>query len=708
MKRSKLLLGMSMVALSGTISLGARAQTAPAARAPAATGQELGTVVVTAERRKSSVQKTALTITVVSGASVTKHGDTEMAQILQDVPGVQIQGTDGSGVQSGVGGSGGPPNIAIRGLGTDGPNKAPSTAVYLDGVLLENGGLDYYDVNRVEILSGPQGTLYGRGATGGAVSIITNDPSQKYEVFGEVQYGSYDFLGGQVVVNVPFTDQLALRVGFNGDQHNGYLKADTGTDNEYNTRAKLLYQPNDSIRALLGAEYYHAGDTLATGSFLASAAQPEPPNFTTNVLAATGGFDRDEFHKYYGQFDLDLGLTNVTYIPAYQTTHSESGYTTSAGTPAQFFQETVSPFDQTVTHELRFANAEGSKLIWVAGLYYYHNDLAQLYYIQPPGVPSPFLAYPQYPTQNSIAGFGEATYPITSYLRITGGARENEDSVKTTTGCSPGSPPGCSEVFAQRYSHFDWKARLEGDITPQNLAYLMVDTGYRPGGYVNGSTYSVEKVTAYELGSKNRFNNVTLNASAFYYDYSGFQSPESVTVNDQPVTTMLVLPAKFYGLDVEASAYLTPNDKLSLDPEVEQGTYTGNGEYGGAVVQSNGKLAPHVSNFSISGSYSHDFDLADGAVITPDADFHYQTKQITDFDVSNYPALNPEFVQNAYGLFNASLEYTSPNQKYSVIFYAKNVSNTVYKLTDANEPPAGVQSTLGDPRTLGIILQAHL
>ena len=121
MMRSKLLLGISMLALGVTAS--ARAQTT-AAQAASATG-ETGTVVVTAERRTSSVQKTALTITVVSGSAINRHGDTELSQILQDVPGVQFQGNENTGDTGGalsVGGSGGPPDIAIRGLGTVGPN----------------------------------------------------------------------------------------------------------------------------------------------------------------------------------------------------------------------------------------------------------------------------------------------------------------------------------------------------------------------------------------------------------------------------------------------------------------------------------------------------------------------------------------------------------------------------------------------------------
>jgi len=722
-----------MVALSGGISLGAHAQTGPATAGPVATGQELGTVVVTAERRKSSVQKTALTINVVSGANITKHGDTEMSQIIQDVPGVQVQGTDDTGATSGVGGSGGPPLIAIRGLGTDGPNKSPATAVYLDGVILQNSGADYYDIDRVEVVSGPQGTLYGRNATGGAVNIITNDPSHKYEAIGQVQYGSDAFVGGQAIVNVPYGDQIAVRLGINGDRHNGYLPGDTGSVKEYNMRGKLLYQPNDNIRALLGVELFHADNSLAAGSYAVTPANPEPHNF--DVTSSIDGFDNDIFEKYYAQFDVNLGLANLTYIPAFQTTHSTSGNTEVFGPGVTFYQDTVSPFNKTTTQEVRISNPDGSKLTWVAGAYYYHTDFEQLYYIQPPGVPAPFLAFPQHPIENSIAGFGEATYPITDTIRVTGGAREDSDSVRTIMGCNPGSPPGCMQIFDSRTSkygytagqHFDWKARLEGDLTPVNMVYAMVSTGYRVGGFANGGAYRPETVTSYEIGTKNRFDNITLNAAAFYYDYSGFQVLQSETENSQPVSDVVNMPAREYGLDVEASAYLTPNDKVTLLPEFIHGAFSGNGTYAcpagvcgeGLIdypILANGKQMPHISEFSLSGSYSHDFNLANGATITPDADFHYQSKQITDFDISNYAGTpfsasslpNPEFEQTGYGLFNASIIYTSADGYYSVDVYGKNLSNTVYKLTDNNTPPAGVGASLGDPRTIGVILRVHL
>jgi iron complex outermembrane receptor protein len=169
------LLGLATIACVHLAPQPAHAETAtPAASA----GSELQEVIVTAERRSIDLQKVGLSVTAISGEAIAQQGDSNLAQVLQNVPGVVLQGiTEGPSQQS-VQGGGGPPNIAIRGLGTPSPNTVGAVAIYEDGVLLQGGGANFYDMSRVEVLRGPQGTLYGRGATAGAVNFITNDPTQ--------------------------------------------------------------------------------------------------------------------------------------------------------------------------------------------------------------------------------------------------------------------------------------------------------------------------------------------------------------------------------------------------------------------------------------------------------------------------------------------------------------------------------------------------
>jgi iron complex outermembrane recepter protein len=227
--------------------------------------------------------------------------------------------------------------------------------------------------------------------------------------------------------------------------------------------------------------------------------------------------------------------------------------------------------------------------------------------------------------------------------------------------------------------------------------------GVRPGGFVNGVASQDEKVTAYEIGSKNRVGAMfILNSSLYYYRYSGFQNVATVPdANGQRLITILVpVPATFYGEELEAMAQLSPNDRLTLSPAAEEAKYTAN-QVGYAT---NGGRIPNTPKFSISGSYEHGFVLPGGDRITWGVDAHYQTTALTDFNASNYPTTDPPFLQKAYSIVNSSLIFTPRSGKYSVTAYGKNLGNTLVKLTVYNpSPPAAYVS---DPRTYGVMISA--
>jgi iron complex outermembrane receptor protein len=717
-KNTRLLLGISTLAMGCGTSLPLRAQTTPPAvpgqsTPPATTTQrpevsDLNEIIVTAEYRTLGLQQSALSVTAISGDDIAQHGDSNISQVLQNVPGVQIQGIEGGMSALSVTGGGGPPNISIRGLGTDGPNKSSSTAVYEDGVLLLGGGGEFYDINRVEVLRGPQGTLYGRGATGGAVNIITKDPSQEWEEEARVQYGSDRYVGVQSVLNAPLGDSVSARLGVNAIQHGGYLSNGLDDERDINVRLKILYKPTDDLSLLVGGTYYRFNDQGA-GTEVVSSQQPNADVWKTTLPG--GSSETINYKKIHGTLEWHLGPAELTYIPALQTTDSVDGQ--FGGIGKEF---TTAPFDRTVTQELRLSGLTQSRIAWSGGAYYYHNTNEQVFSTGPvAAVFVPPVIVTELPTQTSRAAFGELNYPITSALRATVGARETWDHIQATDTFNVfGGVTG--DVFDKDYKHFDWKARLDGDLSPDNLVYGMVSTGYRPGGSVNGVGYTNEVVKAYEVGSKNRFDNaVTLNAAAFYYDYSGFQSPQSVTdPNNQAIfqSVIVSLPARIYGLDVELTAHVTPHDTITASPEFLRGHYGSNftftSPYDGSVssIATSGGQLPHMPKFSISGSYVHTFDLPNGAGLMADADAHYQMRQLTDFDTSNYPSTNPIFNQDGYTIVNTFLTYVSPKESYSVTAYGKNLANEVYKLTTSASFGQNI-AYVNDPRTYGVIVRVH-
>jgi len=699
------LLSLSTIAAAYLLPLSVYAQTAtPGAEA----STEIEEVVVTAERRTSDIQKVALSVTAISGAFIEQQGDSDVAQVLQNVPGVQLQGVTGGPSQQSVQGGGGPPNIAIRGLGTPSPNTVGAVAVYEDGVLLQGGGANFYDMSRVEVLRGPQGTLYGRGATAGAVNYITNIPTNEFEASGRLQYGNYDEIATQGMLNAPLSDVFSVRVAFNQIRHNGYFNNGQSNEDDISTRAKLLFRPNENFSFLLGFVYYDSSGT-GPGQILL-VPNPYPTQWYTNVLG--GGSNPISYRKTYGDLEWALGFAKLTYIGGYQSTDSTfATYCTCFApgpppTPNLTYQYVTQPYNNTWTHELRLASTSDSALSWVVGLYYYHNNYETTF---EPGYAAPVQGVPYMPlfsvlqsySPTSTGLFGEVNYAITSAIRVTGGARETRDHVVQ----SQTLPFSIPNDFDETLHHFDWKARVETDLSANNMLYGMVSTGYRPGGFVNGVSSQNEKITAYEVGSKNRIDNIlTLNGAVFYYSYSGFQNVSTIpNPNGEGLITVLVpLPATFYGGELEANLQLGPNDRLTVSPAAEQAKYTASQP---GYATDNG-LIPNTPKFSISGIYEHSFVLPTGDRITWEADAHHQTNTLTDFSASNYPTTDPAFQQKAYSIFNSSLTFAPGNGKYSVTAYGKNLGNSLYKQTVYNQnPPAAY---VDDPRTFGLMFSAKL
>jgi iron complex outermembrane receptor protein len=698
-------LGLSTMACAYLTSLPAYAQTTqPTAEA----GPDLGEVIVTAERRSINLQKVALSVTAISGDAIAQRGDSDVAQVLQGVPGVVLQGiTDGPSQQS-VQGGGGPPNIAIRGLGTPSPNTVGAVAIYEDGVLLQGGGANFYDMSRVEVLRGPQGTLYGRGATAGAVNFITNDPTQQFEGSGRIQYGSYDLIATQGMLNVPLTDVLAVRVAFNQIRHNGYFNNGQSNEDDLSSRVKLLYRPSDNFSLLVGFVDYKSSGT-GPGQVLLSS-NPNPTDWTTNVAGGTG--DPISYRKVYAELQWGLGFANLNYIGGYQTTESTfstnwNGFDCVMGVNAPCTYLVVTqPMNKTWTHELRLQSTSDSALSWVGGAYYYNNKFQTVFEpsLTPPATGAtyvPAFGFAQSASPTSIGLFGEATYALTSATRLTAGLRENQDRVEQTQTFEPGGSGGVATPFSETLRHLDWKTRVETDLSANNLLYGTISTGYRPGSFVNGQKTENEKVTAYEIGSKNRLGGMlTLNGALFYYRYSGFQNVESVVVNGAPSSIVVPLPAILYGGELELAAQLGPNDRLALSPAVEEAKFTANAP----GYETDGGIIPNTPKFSISGRYEHDFVLPTGDLISWQADAHYQTHALTDFDFSNYPTTNATYLQKAYSIVNSSLTFAPKSGKYSVVVFGKNLRNTLYKLTVYNtNPPSAYVS---DPRTFGVMISA--
>lgn len=705
----------------------AHAQT-PSSVPPSRNGT-LQEVVVTAERRAENVQKTAVAVTVISGGTIQRQALTNLQQIIQNVPGVTLT-TQQRGFTP-----------TIRGQGGDLPpgSGQATVATEYDGaynIRAEAGIIGYYDLARVEVLPGPQGTLYGVNADGGVINIISNDPVLgAYHGSAALTLGNYSLYRAEAMVNVPLGPVAALRIAGAMINRHGYLSPDQGDAVGQGLRVKLLYKPNEALSALAGFELDHIGGVGPNSSIAA-----DYPNDSINKLKNPWAFgtyttsgpgpQNSQEHEYDKKYWIDasynLGdIATLNVLPAY-TRDRDKHWLCGANGPPGTIGPGVCAFNydpkllEEWTSEERFTNQTGSALQWDIGAY--HFNYRQLTEGQGPA---------GYVGQQSNAGFGEFTYSIMPTLRLIGGVRQSYDqreSLETTT------PP---YTIYGKWHHFDYRVGLEWDAGPQSMEYITISTGYRPGGFNQSQTpggapslFKTEEITSYELGTKNRFlnNTLQLNADVFYYDESNYQlldfyTPDLPACQLPPGAVLplycsaptLNLKAYTYGAEVQSRWNITPDDQIMangswLDAKFSQnqndadcvsptaGAPT-NGCYAGgnnpvpptALVffnKINGEAQPHSPTFSGNFSYQHTIDLASGATITGAVQIFVSTGYWV------HPLQNSYSYQPSYWTQGLNATYASADGDWTLNAWVRNLSNYAVK-------ESYVPQNIGEPRTFG-------
>jgi len=737
----------------------AYAQTAPAPDS-ASTGSQIQEVIVTANRQAQNLQKVSSAVQVVAGATLTQEGLSNVAQIVQNLPSVQATGQPGGF------------SIDIRGLGGDLPagSTQGSTALEFDGVYNINSQgatVGFFDVDRIEVLPGPQSTRYGPDADGGVVNVITKDPVIG-KLGGSVSLtgGNYGLFRTESAVNLPINDQLAIRLSEATINRSSYFTPAEGNSVAQSFRAKILYRPTDRLQLKLSYQLDHVGGT-GNGSNVFPVFTTAVPIYSNDAINHNGDPWKHGASAYetYAQspasYTADLYqhtlLGNLNYqfndtialdlLQSYTTvTGGETGciyappWSVTPGGPFPICgaqEREFAPFNEYST-EVRFHNAAGSKILWNLG-YYHWNYLWQSQLAN-----ASFFSSP--PTKTSTetnALFGEVTYPVSNQLRLIGGLRESFDHREFNFNNSGVVTPS----YGINFSHFDYRAGAEYDVTPSSMAYATVSTGYRPGGLSSLSpvthepvSFASESTTAFEFGAKNRFldNRLQFNADVFYYIQTGYQNLDKYNGftpadgTNTPCgngdsraacqTPTWNLNAHNLGFETQVRFRLTNDDVFSFQGtwmdarfDKNQGTcgtvgigpgvpgYSGPGCYDGynnqntnalQVYNMAGAVQPHSPDFSGTASYAHTFPLPNGDNITAGGDVFYSTgywlNPVEDADHYGY--------QPNYWLAGANLTYNSASKGISVNAYIHNISDYAVKMSVL---PA---TSIGDPRTFGIVV----
>jgi len=670
----------------------------------------LGKVIVTAGKVESDLQKTPITVSTIDGQTLTEQGLTTAVQATTSlVPGVEWQNANSGG------------SFYIRGIGTKVVAfGAPSPiATYIDGVYQFEPPViagSMLDMDRIEVLRGPQGTIYGRNATGGAVNLITNDP-QLNELSDTLTLGGGNYSTVHIadVLNLPLSSWAALRVAVDKDRHDGYLSNGLDDADQENARVKLLLQPTSNFSALISAAVYHQNN-LGTGDVLipldgrsAWTATPYRDAFSS-CSPDCQPFNNITDHQYSLQVNWDLGPAKLTYIYG----HEDFLYTYQQ-TFSGLWEYKTSPLSQD-SDELRLASTGEGPLHWLAGLYYYNSNSN--------GAIDHIFTFDQLTTSQvavdrSKAGFGQLTYDLTDNLHLTGGVRYTHDLVRSYNYVGSIEDPypesGFSGLVAN-FHYFSYKAGLDWEYTPHAMLYADYSTASSEGGD-NPYTgpYAPEHIRALEIGSKNRWldDRLQLNTAAYYYWYNNYQLSYPHYLSDGNIdvfTTDVGGVTTVDGLESQLDYLVTPNDRVGGwinynktsfgEADISENCATG-GPTCLVNIDLHGEPLPQAPKRNASLSYEHYFNFGDGSSITAHFDGKYKSGSFVDIYHFEGAFINPATV------WNARVTYYSADSKWSLGLYINNIGNKAV-LQESNPAGSVFYGMYGDPRTFGAVFNIKL
>lgn len=759
------------------------AQSVAAGSDDTASNAGLSEIIVTAQRHEESAQRAAIAISTVAGAAISDSNITRPGGLSDLVP--ALQATDDTGPYS---------IFYVRGVGNFAANALsdPALLFNFDGVAVSRAGTSgfFYDLERVEVLKGPQGTLYGRNATGGAINVISKAPTLgALEGDASVQYGNYSASREDLALNVPIGDISAMRFAAFHVQHDGYMHDGTDSQDDTGARLSFLVAATDSLRIKLVADYFHQGGDGAGGTVTGvTNSFATAPNFTpsdrlgffspqvqaylqtqTDFLNGAHFLPfqdlNDEDNRFYGvaaTIDWQTPIGTLTVVPAYRDSRLDY---TSFATGVLLSEDS---HEKQSSVEVRIASDTNQPFRYIAGAYYLDD---------PEDVPKYDInqqanaTFSQYRTDTiSKAAFGNLSYAVLPDVHLTGGVRYTKDDKEFVGGvqansiiCTVQTPfgPSCPQAGVLPYSatavgppvYFNpngtittlstindnqtatynkvtWRAGADWDITDRNMLYGSVETGYKSGGFFFSSDYDVyqpETITAYTVGSKNRFldDRLQANLELFYWKYHNQQISHLSTdsAHDTIFPTQNVGQSTIKGFELDLQARPWQGTLLSTDiqyndavydrfvyqtPNNNGGVSNGTGCPSEAVsattytVNCSGQQPPYAPRWSITGGVQETVPMPRSASLVGNARVHYQSRTLTALDFL------PVEEQPGYAKWDFDLTYHTREDRFYVGAYLDNAfDKTALAFSFVTPFSSFLTSTLQPPRTFGMRAGAH-
>lgn len=688
-----------------------------------------GEVVVTANKISQSALKVGASLSAVSADDLREKGVSDAKALTDLMPNTQISQGGNSAVV-----------VNIRGIENTNTSALgePAAAFHIDGIYLgrmSGAGSAFYDVERVEVLRGPQGTLYGRNANAGVVNVLTKAPSNRREGSVSVELGNLGQKRVDGAFNLPVNEALSLRAAFSTNRRDGFSETKTATNGftqnqdsihtdafrlqglvKFSPQTSLSLSYDQSVNKTTGPNYYN----LTTGGI--------PSELVDQNVLIQGRFN-DKASGFKSELKTDLGFASLNYIFGYRDTRNVEDYATGP-----LILLTKFKFRQN-SHELRLSsNDPKAPLQWVAGLFQYKEtgtdgqlDGNFPYFFFGPGA-GPFgpaqcggysSCYPGLQFQDNLivnesrALFGQTTYSLSQSSRVIAGARQTTDKKQRAgqqmlSGGVNYDPANTANAVTPLYGQASWKSSTfklgyERDLSPSQMFYASVSTGFKAGGFNDGDTrtdptliYAPEKITAYEAGLNGKFfdNALQLTSSIFHYDYSEMQ--KSGIVNSQMKTTNTG-NATVDGVEVSGRYRVSPAGKIDASLGLLQAKYKNYTTPDGTDYS--GKRLDKTPSFTLNLGYTHTWNLESGARVSGYLGTKYSSSYVTT-DTGNIGVAPVQFTQKSFTKSSASVTYTNEDDSMDIQFYVRNIENKSQLMGSV----AFFGSNFGymsEPRTLG-------
>lgn len=557
----------------------ANATPAAAQASTTADSSQVGEIIVTAQKRDERLQDVPVAVAVATGAQLTAIGVESSVDLRLAVP--SLNSTPASGYVAN----------SIRGVGALGfaPGIESPVGLYIDGVYIaapQASEMSLNNVASVEVLKGPQGTLFGRNATGGLINIKTKTPGQSAEGKFSLSYGNLGTLSGSAYLGGGLGENLVADIAVNARTRDGFGKnVPTGTDvgevhHDVSVRSKVVWTPSSGTTVTATGSYWDGRDT--NGWFVEVPGNKN--GFIPGRVAIDRGYDASTNSETVQdgwsalgalKIEHDFGGVSLTSTSAYREGNlfltRDLDYSEINSANLLLEQR-----DRQFSQELQLSSTGSSRLKWTAGLFYFYLkseyrplvvDLADF--------PFAGIVYTSNEAQTgkSYAGYGQATYALTDATNLTLGGRYTTETRAAIDASDnvfiPAFNLNIPTIYSDRSikaNRFTYRISLDHRFSPELMVYASYNTGFKSGGFNTGApgtpSYDPEKIKAAEFGAKMDLldRKLRLNLAAFHYDYSDIQVQRIALAN------LLVFngaKARINGVDGDFTAVITPNFNLT-------------------------------------------------------------------------------------------------------------------------------------------------